>query len=176
MVIFYIHCTKMKFSIKDFSSKCDQISRKLRIWSHLLKKSLMENFIFCAVIQSAKCTLKWKNIKLKFSVICSQLWGFWILIVILKAHQMSHRYSSSCIFSSDKISRWQYFIVSPNYVQENEKMLKNDIFQSFSFIFCGLENIWGDIEKPSKFQQLLFTENNWKWYCPCKICKCKIKI
>ena len=22
---------------------------KLRIWSHLLKKSLMENFIFCAV-------------------------------------------------------------------------------------------------------------------------------
>ena len=40
---------KMKFSIKDFFSKCDQIRRKLRIWSHLLKKSLMENFIFCAV-------------------------------------------------------------------------------------------------------------------------------
>ena len=28
---------KMKFSIKDFFSKCDQIRRKLRIWSHLLK-------------------------------------------------------------------------------------------------------------------------------------------
>ena len=40
---------KMKFSIKDFCSKCDQIRRKLRTWSHLLKKSLMENFIFCAV-------------------------------------------------------------------------------------------------------------------------------
>ena len=40
---------KMKFSIKEFFSKCDQIRRKLRIWSHLLKKSLMENFIFCAV-------------------------------------------------------------------------------------------------------------------------------
>ena len=40
---------KMKFSIKDFFSKCDQIRRKLRIWSHLLKKSLMENFIFCVV-------------------------------------------------------------------------------------------------------------------------------
>ena len=37
---------KMKFSIKDFFSKCDQISSFLRIWSHLLKKSLMENFIF----------------------------------------------------------------------------------------------------------------------------------
>ena len=30
--------------------KCDQIRRNLRIWSHLLKKSLMKNFIFCAVI------------------------------------------------------------------------------------------------------------------------------
>ena len=36
---------KMKFSIEDFFSKCDQIRRKLRIWSHLLKKSSMENFI-----------------------------------------------------------------------------------------------------------------------------------
>ena len=39
----------MKFSIKDFFSKCDQIYRKPRIWPHLLKKTLMENFIFCAV-------------------------------------------------------------------------------------------------------------------------------
>ena len=31
-----ITAQKMKFSIKDFSSK----------WSHLLEKSLMENFIF----------------------------------------------------------------------------------------------------------------------------------
>ena len=40
---------KVKFSIKDFFSKCDKTRRKLQIWSHLLKKSLMENFIFCAV-------------------------------------------------------------------------------------------------------------------------------
>ena len=39
----------MKFSIKDSFSKCDQIRSFLRIWSHLLKKSLMENFISCAV-------------------------------------------------------------------------------------------------------------------------------
>ena len=39
----------MKFSIKAFFSKCDQIRSFLRIWSHLLKKSLMENFIFCEV-------------------------------------------------------------------------------------------------------------------------------
>ena len=41
---------KMKFSIKDFFSKCDHIRSFLRIWSHLLKKSVMENFIFCALI------------------------------------------------------------------------------------------------------------------------------
>ena len=40
---------KIKFSIKDFFSKCDQIRSFLQIWSHLLKKSLMENFIYCAV-------------------------------------------------------------------------------------------------------------------------------
>ena len=38
----------MKFFIKDFFNKCDQ----LRIWSHLLKKSIMENFILCAVLCS----------------------------------------------------------------------------------------------------------------------------
>ena len=40
----------MKFFIKNVFSKCDQIRLKLRIWSHLLKRSLMENSIFCAVI------------------------------------------------------------------------------------------------------------------------------
>ena len=44
---------KMKFSIKDFFSKCDHIHRKLWIWSHLLKKSLMKNFTFC--------TVKWED-------------------------------------------------------------------------------------------------------------------
>ena len=28
------HCTKMKFSINDFISKCDQIRMKLWIWSY----------------------------------------------------------------------------------------------------------------------------------------------
>ena len=44
------HFYTMPFSMKDFFSKCNQIRRKLWIWSHLLKKSLMENFIFCAVL------------------------------------------------------------------------------------------------------------------------------
>ena len=40
----------MKFSIKDFSNNCNQIRSFLRIWSDLLEKFLLENFIFCAVI------------------------------------------------------------------------------------------------------------------------------
>ena len=39
----------MKFSITNFFSKCDHIHRQLRIWSRLLKKFLLENFIFCVV-------------------------------------------------------------------------------------------------------------------------------
>ena len=53
---------KMKFSIKDlFSNKCDQICSYLWIWSNLLKKFLMENFIFCAVFIVKKLTEECKN-------------------------------------------------------------------------------------------------------------------
>ena len=52
----------MKFSIKDNFSQCDQIRRKLGIWSHLLIKSLMKNFIFCAVMRlETKTFAKPKN-------------------------------------------------------------------------------------------------------------------
>ena len=37
---------KIKFSIEDFFSKCDQIRIFLWIWSRLLKKSLHENVFF----------------------------------------------------------------------------------------------------------------------------------
>ena len=44
----------MKFSIKDFFRKCD------RIWSHVLMKSLMENFIFFrkVIMESPRITVK----------------------------------------------------------------------------------------------------------------------
>ena len=37
---------KRKFSIEDFFSRRSQFRSSLWIWSHLLEKSLMENFIF----------------------------------------------------------------------------------------------------------------------------------
>ena len=59
------HCTKnlhqvlYKFCIKDFFSKCEQIRSFLRTWLYLLKKSLMENFIFCAVLRLGKHKLEY---------------------------------------------------------------------------------------------------------------------
>ena len=41
---------RMEFSIRDFSNICDQIRSFLRIWSHLLEKSSVENFIICALM------------------------------------------------------------------------------------------------------------------------------
>ena len=53
----HVHCSEKNFSIKDFFSKFDQIRSFLHIWYHLLKKSLMGNFIFYAVISAPKMTL-----------------------------------------------------------------------------------------------------------------------
>ena len=40
-----ITAQKTNFSIKDFLSKCDQMTSFLRTWSHLLKKSLIDSFL-----------------------------------------------------------------------------------------------------------------------------------
>ena len=39
----------MNLFVKNLFSKCEHIRIKLRIYSHLLNKSLTENFIFCVV-------------------------------------------------------------------------------------------------------------------------------
>ena len=52
------------FPISEFFSKCDQIRSFQRIWSHLLKKSLMENFFFCAVsgvVSSSDLNHNWQK-------------------------------------------------------------------------------------------------------------------
>ena len=57
----------MKFSIKDFFGKCDHILSFLRIWPHLLNKSLMGNFIFCAVTNAKYQYLK-TSVKTNFNL------------------------------------------------------------------------------------------------------------
>ena len=61
-----------RVSFQDFFSKCDQIRRFLRIWSHLLKKPSMEDFIFCAVT-----SLKSDVSKLKRRVVTVFLENLW---------------------------------------------------------------------------------------------------
>ena len=61
----YMHGRKnaqeMNFSMKYLFSKCDQILSFLRVGSYLLKKSLIENFTFCAVNRKEK---KQENLRL----------------------------------------------------------------------------------------------------------------
>ena len=52
LISLQIQHKKLRFSLKDFFIKCDQIRRKLRIWSYLLKKTLMENLNFLCSIYS----------------------------------------------------------------------------------------------------------------------------
>ena len=110
----------MKFSIKYFFSKCEQISSFLRICSHLLKKSYMKNFIFCAVGVTAlrnvnflrhegqrrdqePCKhLRWRALFLAINCCCKALrlrclHGYWLRPQRLIRHQCreSKNYGSS---------------------------------------------------------------------------------
>ena len=86
----------MKFSVKDFCSRCEKIRSFLRIWSHLLKKSSMENFTFCTVISiyidvlftSSPCMTFWipKNSHILKSVFSD---AFCVLIWIFSAQDES---------------------------------------------------------------------------------------
>ena len=64
---------KTKFSFKDF------FSNFLRIWSHLLKKSLMENFIFRAV----------KDQMANFGVFLVYTFGNFLAHVLVAAHTVN---------------------------------------------------------------------------------------
>ena len=55
---------KMKFPIKDAFSKCDQIRRNLRS-CYLLKKFLMEDFIFLCSVKTNKQFFLSPEVKLK---------------------------------------------------------------------------------------------------------------
>ena len=65
---------KMKFSIKDFFSKCDQARSFLRVWSHLLKKSLVETSLFlCSDCSLMSLEHFGKKSKLLYEKLCNGL-------------------------------------------------------------------------------------------------------
>ena len=78
-----VQCTKNEvFFSKGFFSKSDQICRKLKSWSHLLKKFVMENLIFCSVVLFSVCfpsgfprdSSRWIKVA---------IWKEWWLVILL---------------------------------------------------------------------------------------------
>ena len=76
---------KLKFSVKDFLSKCEQIRSFLGIWSHLLKKSFMESFIFfCSVLLFKKYCIspkmqkqiKWRDVQASVIFVALKIFSF----------------------------------------------------------------------------------------------------
>ena len=92
----------MKFSINDFFSKCDQIFRKLRIWSHLLKKCLMKSFIFCAV---------WTLTSVRSFSSFYPIWDFYFSAEVPKQKKNQNLGFSMALFATDKLlvcaPRWK---------------------------------------------------------------------
>ena len=96
----------MKFSIKDFLSKYDQIRWKLRIWSHLLKKSSMENFtLLCSVNLElfSCCTIQyctiWCSTFFVLHFYCCTIWCRIILILNnLMLHYLLHYFNVLLFF------------------------------------------------------------------------------
>ena len=93
------HRTKNKFLIKDFFSKWDQIRCFLRIWSHLLKKSLMENFIFGCPSH---------NLKWMWSIIWPRTSRTSVYIFIIKKHGIQKQTRNNSIlnlfYAKEKVS------------------------------------------------------------------------
>ena len=91
----------MKFPIKDFFSKYDQIRSSLQVWSHLLKKSVMENFIF--LVQCHTETIQ---------LICceNQQTGFCVigLFALNKLKKFGKTFGKTTIL--DRMNFWYFFI------------------------------------------------------------------
>ena len=95
-----LHCTK-KFSITDFFSECDQLRRKLRIWSHLLKKSVMESFYFLYSVDD-----HYSPIDLQKKPQYLQYFFFWNLCV---RNLMVHEYKALIFtFSKKKFPKFSW--------------------------------------------------------------------
>ena len=134
---------KMKFSIKDFFHKCDQICTFLRIWSHLLKKSLMKNFFSCAVSRKSMMMSNYnKNLKNPFEG--------------NQKHQNSQKRFKKYLFRhlfQDLF--WKIFEILESY--QNRKIIKNFSRKTFSWnLFRSLKSFWRSFENYQNFRDSLF--------------------
>ena len=113
---------KTKFSIKDFFSKCDQIRSYLRIWSHLLMKWLLANFIF----------VQWKYFKKGF---CKWYSGEWPYRKVHEVYRIMLFVTEP--FYNKVITDWESRIYDPS------KNLRWYFFEEIvNSSYCGLGHIY----------------------------------
>ena len=143
----------MKFSIKDFFSQCDQICSFLRIWSPLLKKSLMENFIFCAVVKQV------------FQKTCQNSQkSFWIKISFSKK-RLRHE---GFLVNFAKLLRTSFF-------QNTYGPL---IFRSVAFVIMQInDKDWSTLSNFSDQKTRKVCNHSllwllWKWFTETSVLKC----
>ena len=133
---------KMKFSITVFFSKCDQICSFLRIWSHLLEKSLMEKFIFCAVSHDRYLTGSY----ILQSIKSVRIWSFSVLI-FPHADWIRRDIRNALLnkSSNHKVIQW-YHIYGYFFLDDSSSMAVSKwIFQSgFTHIIYKILFVWGN--------------------------------
>ena len=103
--------------------------RNLRIWSHLLKKSLIKNFLFCAV--SLEC------LTADFSWLLSQMsrFGFWVVgwVLAIKSKHFKDFLDISqfrTIFKAHFKSQKQFLTT-----ESPSKMMKNAFYFTLKALF-----------------------------------------
>ena len=116
----------MKFSLKDFFSKCDQICGELQIWSHLLKKFLIENFIF----REVRAKTLWKTeLMVKIPKEIHNMFPLYRIVVVV--FQLLHRINP--LFSLD-YSLFSMIIISDSSWNAL-KFLCSALFQKNTIFF-----------------------------------------
>ena len=76
---FKIKLYKGKFFIKDYRRKCEKILRKMRIWSHLLRKSLQKlvrNLTFATVQPTTKVFIQVLIKTLNHQLFCHKIYYY----------------------------------------------------------------------------------------------------
>ena len=100
----------IKFPIKDFFSKCDQIFSLQRIWSYLLKmESLMENFILCPVLNQLPSIYYTHHVKILLNTLCPFVRLYFCLFARLSVCVFA--YLPVCLFVHLSISAQIHFLL-----------------------------------------------------------------
>ena len=118
---------KLKFSIKDFFSKCDQIRTKLWICSHLLKKSLMESFIFCAVMIPRKSQVCFSLVSDNF------LWSVFQILLASCVWILSLAFSHYILSLREKCPNTEFFLVRIFQWSDQKKLRIWTLFTQYTW-------------------------------------------